>query len=99
MTEKGVFDKYDSVIMVHLETKNITNMRFSAFETYELKYTGKPARTAASPWDGRSALDALMLSVHGFDLIRKSLKPGAIIEGFIQEAGVATNIIPEKSQC
>lgn len=97
MADKGAFDKYDFVIMVHLGTINSPNSKFLAFETYMIEFTGKPSHTAASPWDGRSAMDGLMLSIHGFDMLRKSTKPGTIIEGFIENAGVATNIIPEKA--
>ena len=98
MADGGVFDKYDCAIMVHLSNKNAPNGRFLAFETYELEFTGKPSHAAASPWDGRSALDGLMLSIHAFDMMRKCAKPHTIIEGFIQEGGVATNIIPEKAR-
>ncbi|RVU53791.1 M20/M25/M40 family metallo-hydrolase, partial [Anaerosphaera multitolerans] len=98
MADGGVFDKYDCAIMVHLDTKNVPNWRMLAFETYELEFTGKPSHAAASPWEGRSALDGLMLSIHAFDMMRKCMKPYTIIEGFIQEGGVATNIIHEKAR-
>lgn len=97
MAEKGAFDKYDSVIMVHLHTKNIPNWKFLAFETYDIQFIGKPSHAAAFPWEGRSALDGLMLSIHAIDMMRKCLKPQSIVEGFIVEGGVATNIIPEKA--
>ena len=98
MADSGAFDKYDVAIMVHLDTKNIPNEKMLAFETYEIEFIGKPSHTAANPWDGRSALDGLMLSIHAIDLMRKSTKPYTIIEGFIQEGGIATNIIPEKAR-
>ena len=98
MADSGAFDKYDMAIMVHLDTKNVPNWRMLAFETYEIEFTGKPSHTAANPWDGRSALDGLMLAIHAIDLMRKSTKPYTIIEGFIQEGGIATNIIPEKAR-
>lgn len=98
MTDNGAFDKYDFVIMVHLDTQNSPNGKFLAFETYHIDFIGKPAHTAASPWDGRSAMDGLMLSIHGFDMLRKCAKPGTVIEGFIENAGIATNIIPDKAR-
>lgn len=97
MAQNGIFDAYDFVIMVHLGTKNIPNWKFLAFETYDINFIGKPAHAAASPWEGRSALDGLMLSIHAMDMMRKHLKPHTIIEGFIKEGGIATNIIPEKA--
>lgn len=96
MADMGVFDKYDAVIMVHLTSgKNKPNGKFLALDTYEISFKGKPAHCAGSPWEGRSALDGLMLSIHAFDMMRKSLKPGAIIEGIVQGGGTAPGMIPE----
>lgn len=95
MADNGVFDKYDCAIMVHLDTKNVPNWRMLAFETYEINFKGKPAHAAASPWEGRSALDGLMLSIHAFDMMRKSLRPSSIVEGIILEGGKQPNVIPE----
>lgn len=97
MADAGAFDKYDFVIMIHLDTKNTPNWRLLAFETYFFEFTGVPSHTAAAPWDGRSALDGLMLSIDAFDKIRKCTRPGTIIEGFIKEGGESTNVIPEKA--
>lgn len=98
MADGGVFDKYDAVIMVHLSNTSMPNTRFLALQAYEIEFTGKPSHAAASPWDGRSALDGLMLSIHGFDMIRKNLRPMTQVEGIILDGGVATNIIPEKAK-
>lgn len=97
MCDKGAFDDYNFVIMVHMDSKTYPCQRFLAFETYEIEFTGKPAHAAASPWEGRSALDALMLTIHSFDMLRKTTKPKTIIEGFITDGGIMTNIIPEKA--
>lgn len=95
MADKGVFDDYNYVIMVHLDTNNRPNWKLLAFETYKIEFFGKPAHAAASPWEGCSALDGLMLSIHGFDMMRKCVKPETIIEGYITNGGVATNVISE----
>ncbi|WP_019131713.1 amidohydrolase [Peptoniphilus obesi] len=99
MVERGVFDKYDFVIMAHLGSKySIPNWRLIAFETHEIEFIGKESHTAAAPWDGRSALDGLMLSIHAIDMMRKMMRPGVIIEGIIQEGGISPNIIPGKAR-
>lgn len=36
-----------------------------------------------------------MLAIHGFDLMRKCVRSETIIEGYITNGGVATNVIPE----
>lgn len=99
MAEKGAFDNYDFVIMVHLGSKySVPNWRMLAFETHEIEFIGKESHTAAAPWDGRSALDGLMLSIHAIDMMRKMMRPGVIIEGIIQEGGISPNIIPGKAK-
>lgn len=96
MADMCVFDKYHAVIMVHLTSgKNKPNGKFLALDTYEISFKGKPAHCAGSPWQGRSALDGLMLSIHAFDMMRKSLKPGAIVEGIVLNGGSAPGMIPE----
>ena len=95
MADRGAFDKYDYVIMVHLDTDNRPNWKLLAFETFKIEFFGRPAHAAASPWEGNSALDGLMLAIHGFDLMRKCVRPETIIEGYITNGGVATNVIPE----
>ena len=95
MADKGAFDEYDYVMMVHLDTNNRPNWKLLAFETFKIEFFGRPAHAAASPWEGNSALDGLMLAIHGFDLMRKCVKPETIIEGYITNGGVATNVIPE----
>lgn len=97
MSKMGVFDKYNMAIMIHMSNRNIPCWRFLALETYEFTFNGTPAHAAMSPWEGRSALDGLMLMIHSLDLIRKHTYPDTIIEGFIKEGGLATNIIPEKA--
>lgn len=99
MADNGVFDNYDFVIMVHLGSQySVPNWRMLAFETHEIEFIGKESHTAAAPWDGRSALDGLMLSIHAIDMMRKMMRPGVIIEGIIQEGGIAPNIIPGKAK-
>lgn len=97
MCNMGAFDDYDFVIMVHMSSKTYPNTRFLAFETYELEFLGSPAHVAAAPWEGRSALDGLMLCIHAFDMLRKTTRPKTIIEGFITEGGIMTNIIPDRA--
>lgn len=96
MADMGVFDKYDAVIMVHLTSGvNKPNAKLLALDTYEITFKGTPAHCAGAPWEGRSALDGLMLSIHAFDMMRKSLRPGAIVEGIILNGGSAPGMIPE----
>lgn len=99
MANAGLFDKYDAVIMVHVGSQySVPNWRLLAIETHEITFEGRESHTAVAPWEGRSALDGLMLSIHAIDMMRKMMKPRTIIEGYIQEGGVNTNIIPGKAR-
>ena len=61
-----------------------------------MKYTfhGKSAH-AQSPWQGRSALDAVFLLFHSVDLMREHSEPQFRFHGIVSDGGVAPNIVPE----
>ncbi|MBM3791448.1 MAG: M20 family metallopeptidase [Acidobacteria bacterium] len=61
-----------------------------------MKYTfhGKSAH-AQSAWQGRSALDAVLLLFHSMDMMREHSEPQFRFHGVITEGGVAPNIVPE----
>jgi amidohydrolase len=69
---------------------------FSARNIRQMKYTfhGKSAH-AQSAWQGKSALDAVLLLFHAMDMIREHSEPQFRFHGIISDAGVAPNIVPE----
>lgn len=95
MVKQGVFDKYDFAIMIHMFNKNAVFTNFLALDAYDFEFTGKPAHAAASPWEGRNALNALRLMFDAIDMMRQHVKDDVRIHGFIKEGGVASNIVPE----
>ena len=60
-----------------------------------VEFFGKSSHASASPWAGRSALDALMLFDHAMALMREHIKPTARIHRIVKEGGAAANIIPD----
>ncbi len=69
---------------------------FSPRHIEELKYTfyGKSAH-AQVPWDGISALDAVMLLFHAMEILREHSEPQFRFHGVVTDGGVAPNIVPE----
>ncbi|MCR4426642.1 MAG: peptidase dimerization domain-containing protein [Firmicutes bacterium] len=69
---------------------------FSPRHIRQMKYTfhGKPAH-AQSAWQGRSALDAVMLLFHAVDMLREHSEPQFRFHGIVSDGGVAPNIVPE----
>lgn len=68
---------------------------FSARHIRQMKYTfhGKSAH-AQNPWQGRSALDAVLLLFHSMDMMREHSEPQFRFHGIVSDGGAAPNIVP-----
>lgn len=97
MTELGVFDKYDFVIMLHMGTMNMVEVNLLALSAFHYIFKGCPSHAASSPWEGKNALNGAMLMIHAFDMLRQHIKPAARIHGILLHAGDASNIVPEQA--
>src|SRR5438105_1986463 len=96
MLKAGVFDKTDVVLSWHPESANqvVTRPRLALTAT-EVEFFGKTAHAAASPWLGRSALDAMELFDLAMALMREHIQPTARIHRVIKDGGRVPNIIPD----
>ncbi|HMD03711.1 MAG TPA: peptidase dimerization domain-containing protein, partial [Candidatus Binatus sp.] len=72
-----------------------------ALATQHLKLTfhGHGAHAALAPWDGSSALAAVIQTFQNVDAMRLHLRDGSRIHGIITDGGQAVNIIPERAEC
>lgn len=96
MLMAGAFKKTDVVLSWHPGDKNeIVNGKRLALTASEVEFFGKTAHAAASPWLGRSSLDALELFEHAMSLMREHIQPTARIHRVIKNGGVVANIIPD----
>ncbi|KAJ7373139.1 hypothetical protein OS493_014287 [Desmophyllum pertusum] len=73
MINSGCFKDVDFCIMVHPAPFNVPFYVSQALEKVEVVYKGYAAHAAASPWEGRNALDAAVIADGG-------LKPNIIPE-------------------
>lgn len=95
MSNNGVFNGYDFAIMIHMSNINTVYRKTLALDSYEFEFTGKPAHAAASPWDGRNALNAIRLLFDAVDMMRQHVKDDVRIHGYIKDGGTASNIVPD----
>jgi aminobenzoyl-glutamate utilization protein B len=99
MIMAGAFKNTDVVLAWHPEEKNlIANGRRLALTASDVEFFGKTAHAAASPWLGRSALDAMELFEHAMSLMREHVQPTARIHRVIKNGGAVANIIPDYSK-
>jgi aminobenzoyl-glutamate utilization protein B len=96
MLRDGVFQGTDVVLSWHPEDQSyiITRKRL-AITALDVEFFGKTAHAAASPWLGRSALDAVELFDHAIALMREHILPTARMHRVIKNGGLAANIIPD----
>ena len=99
MAEAGVFDGYDFVMMIHMNSDE-TNpaVHFLALSEMRVTFKGAAAHAAAAPWEGKNALNAAMIACNGMDMMRQQLKPDTRISYIITKGGEASNVIPEEAE-
>jgi aminobenzoyl-glutamate utilization protein B len=99
MIQGGAFKATDVVLAWHPDAQNrVPNRARTAAAAAQVEFFGRSAHAAASPWVGRSALDALVLFDHAMALMREHIKPTARIHRVVREGGEAPNIIPDHTR-
>lgn len=98
--DSGYFKGVDAMIMFHgstTTTRKRTGPSGMALDSLEFVFHGKPAHAAADPWNGKSALDAVILMFNGIDALREHSDPGTRMHGVITDGGAAPNVVPERA--
>jgi len=100
MAKTGYFDGVDFMFRSHGTARETLRFPggFAARHISQMKYTfhGKSAH-AQNAWQGRSALDAVLLLFHSMDMMREHSEPQFRFHGIISDGGVAPNIVPQKA--
>ncbi len=97
MIEDGLFEGLDAALLYHPCDRNHVEISPLASEDVEVVFSGLQAHAASDPWDGRNALDAMILLFSSVGLWRQALRPNARVHGIIREGGTAANIIPDRT--
>jgi len=98
MVERGAFRDLEAALMVHPLNDNYYLAETMAMDSWEVEFFGKSAHAASAPWDGKNALDALILTFTNINALRQQMQLDSRIHGVIIDGGVAPNIIPEHTR-
>lgn len=95
MVDGGAFDGIDVAMLAHPAAPfNWSGFKSLACTSLDVEFFGRPAH-GARPWDGTSALEALLLSFNSINSMRLRLMDRNHILGIITDGGTAANIVPE----
>lgn len=96
MTRAGLFDDCDTVLHWHPGSRNAAgDATCLARIAVKFRFHGTPAHASGSPEKGRSALDALLLTMHAAELMREHTPDGTRLHHTITSGGGAPNVVPE----
>ena len=98
MQKNGCFEDIDVAFMMHgsgagtrVDTKSM------ALTSYTVKFHGRNAHAAIHPEEGRSALDAMLLSFQGIEFLREHVRDDVRIHYTILDGGGPANAVPESA--
>jgi amidohydrolase len=97
MIADGLFEGLDAALMYHPCDRNHVESWPLASEDIDIVFHGLEAHASSNPWQGRNALDAMILLFSSVGLWRQQLPPSAGVHGIIREGGTAANIIPGRT--
>jgi aminobenzoyl-glutamate utilization protein B len=96
MARAGLFADCDAVLHWHPGSRNSAgDSSCLARIAVKFRFHGKAAHAAASPEKGRSALDALLLTMHAVELLREHTPDGTRLHHTVTSGGGAANVVPE----
>ncbi len=99
MVREGLFEDVDVVINNHAGSQLETGYGVAGSAMYSVRYTftGKTAHSAASPWSGRSALDAVEIMNVATNYLREHLQNTHRMHYVILDGGEAPNVVPDRA--
>ena len=99
LVQKGALDRVDAAMMAHPTDMEFSTMPALATQHLKITFHGRASHAALAPWDGSSALEAVIQTFQMVDAMRLHLRDGSRLHGIITNGGQAVNIIPEKTEC
>jgi amidohydrolase len=97
LIEAGFFEGLDAALMFHPLDRTLLWQGALAMTRVTVVFHGTPSHAAAAPWDGSSALRAVIQTFNLVDSARVHLRDGTRVHGIITDGGQAVNIIPERA--
>lgn len=99
LLENNAFEGVDAAIMAHPCDSEYSAVPVLAMEYLRLTFHGRAAHAAAAPWNGVSALSAVLQTFQSVDAARLHFRDLSRVHGIITNGGQAANIVPELAQC
>jgi amidohydrolase len=99
LVDHGAFEGVDAALQIHpaARDENWAGFTSTACVILDVEYYGREAHAAAGPWEGNSALQALINAFNNVNGLRLHLRDGSRISGIITHGGEAVNIIPARA--
>ena len=97
LAREGAFDGVDAAIMVHPFGYEAIDHPFIGRRILQARFTGVSAHASASPFLGRNALDAVVLTYQAVGLLRQHLPQGDRLHGIVREGGDRPSIVPGRA--
>ena len=96
MARAGAFQGVDVALTWHPGPENSAALATSlANINAKFKFRGIASHAAGAPWNGRSALDGVLLMNHALDMMREHVPTETRIHYIITKGGAAPNVVPE----
>jgi amidohydrolase len=99
LLEAGAFAAVDAAMMAHPTDSEFSTIPALATQHLRITFHGRAAHAAAAPWDGASALSAVIQTFQSVDAARLHWRDLSRVHGVITNGGQAVNIIPELTRC
>jgi aminobenzoyl-glutamate utilization protein B len=100
LVRAGQFKDADAAILIHIGDNFATGYGLQNYAAISAKFTfhGKTAHGAVNPWDGKDAVDAVVLMDTGYNALREHMRPTQRAHRTITQGGIQPNIIPDLGQ-
>lgn len=94
MVKNGCFRDIDIALMTHGGPNTTTDIKSLALCKATVTFHGTSAHAAIKPEDGRSALDALLLTFNGIEFLREHIPDDVRVHYTVLNAGGQANVVP-----
>ncbi len=95
MLDAGYMKELDLALMSHGSPNTSVDEKCMALENFVVTFHGVKSHAAISPDEGRSALDASLLSFHAIEMLREHVKDDTRMHYTIRNAGGPPNVVPD----
>lgn len=97
LVRAGLFRDIDAAMLVHIGSTFGTGYGLMSYAAISAEFTfrGKTAHASNNPWDGKDAVDAVVLMDTGVNALREHMRPTARAHRTITHGGIQPNIIAD----